>query len=74
MHAAAAVNVPSVIVYGGFEAPWQSGYPMNVNLYSDVECAPCWLESICPHEKKCMEMITPEIVVEKTKSLLGHLD
>jgi len=74
MHAAAAVNVPSVIVYGGFEAPWQSGYPMNLNLYSDVECAPCWLESNCPHEKKCMAMIKPEIVVEKTKSLLGHLD
>lgn len=74
MHAATAAGVPSVIIYGGFLAPWQTGYSNNVNLYSDVECAPCWLESNCPHKKKCMAMIKPEIVVDKTKSLLGHLD
>lgn len=64
MHAAAAVEVPSVIIYGGFEAPWQSGYAQNVNLYSSVPCAPCWLESKCPHEKMCMEMIQPAQVVQ----------
>jgi hypothetical protein len=68
MHAAASVGLPSVIVYGGFEAPWQSGYEANSNLYSAVECAPCWLETKCPYGKKCMTMIKPEIVAQKAIS------
>ena len=68
MHAAASVGLPSVIVYGGFEAPWQSGYEANSNLYSAVECAPCWLETKCPYDKKCMTMIKPEIVAQKAIS------
>jgi ADP-heptose:LPS heptosyltransferase len=62
MHAATVMEVPSVIVYGGFSAPWQTGYEVNVNLYNQVPCAPCWLESKCPYDKKCMEEITPEQV------------
>ena len=70
MHAAASVGLPSVIVYGGFEAPWQSGYETNINLYTEVECAPCWLESKCPYEKKCMTIISPQEVAEKAEILL----
>lgn len=70
MHAAAAVELPSVIIYGGFEAPWQSGYDLNTNLYSDVECAPCWLETACPYEKKCMSIITPEQVASEALTIL----
>jgi ADP-heptose:LPS heptosyltransferase len=70
MHAATAVGLPSVIVYGGFEAPWQSGYNENINLYSDVGCAPCWLENKCPYEKKCMTMISPQQVAEKAEIFL----
>jgi len=65
MHAAAACDVPSVIIYGGFEAPWQSGYEVNVNLYNPVHCAPCWLETKCPYDKKCLEEITPEQVCDQ---------
>ena len=60
MHAATAMEVPSVIIYGGFTAPWQTGYDVNVNLYNPVPCAPCWLEAKCPYDKKCLEEITPE--------------
>jgi ADP-heptose:LPS heptosyltransferase len=70
MHAAAAVELPSVIVYGGFEAPWQSGYVQNANLFSNMVCAPCWLETKCPYEKKCMTMISPQKVAENAKILL----
>ena len=71
MHAASAVDVPSVIIYGGFEAPWQSGYDGNANLYSAVECAPCWLESKCPYDKKCMAEIMPEKVVNAVHEKLN---
>ncbi len=57
MHLARAVECPSVIVYGGREAPWQSGYSCNANLYSPVPCAPCWLFNDCDYEHRCMTMI-----------------
>lgn len=41
MHVAAAVFCPSVIIYGGFEAPWQSGYAENDNIFSEISCSPC---------------------------------
>lgn len=69
MHATAAVELPSVIVYGGFIAPWQSGYGQNINLYSHVECAPCWLEKKCPYEKKCLAQITPQQVFDRAINL-----
>src|SRR5262249_40944014 len=47
MHLARAVDCPSVIVYGGREAPWQSGYKCNKNLYNAVACAPCWRWNNC---------------------------
>ena len=70
MHAAAAMATPSVIVYGGFEAPWQSGYAGNANLYNPVPCAPCWLETLCPYQKKCMTEIQPEQVAAELERLL----
>jgi ADP-heptose:LPS heptosyltransferase len=70
MHAAAAMSAPSVIVYGGFLAPWQTGYPFNVNLYNPVPCAPCWLETLCPYQKKCMTEIHPDQVAAELERLL----
>lgn len=58
MHAAAAVGTRAVIVYGGFEAPWQSGYAWNENLYTALPCAPCWISGPCPCQRTCMDRIT----------------
>lgn len=62
VHIAAAMGVPSVVIYGGYEHPDCSGYPGNIDLYSPVECAPCWLRTPCPHAKKCLHRITPDQV------------
>jgi ADP-heptose:LPS heptosyltransferase len=70
MHAATVMEVPSVIIYGGFTAPWQTGYEVNVNLYNPVPCAPCWLESKCPYDKRCLEEITPRQVCRELITLL----
>ena len=59
MHIAAAVQTPAVVIYGGYIDPVCTGYPGNINLYSPVECAPCWLREPCPYAKKCLHMITP---------------
>jgi ADP-heptose:LPS heptosyltransferase len=58
MHIAAAVGTPAVVIYGGYIDPVCTGYPGNINLYSPVECAPCWLREPCPYAKKCLYMIT----------------
>ena len=51
MHVARAVECPSVIVFGGREAPWQSGYVCNRNIYSAVPCAPCWRSNTCDFDR-----------------------
>ena len=62
MHAAAAVGTRAVVIYGGFEAPWESGYEQNINLYSKLPCSPCWLRTPCPYDKECMKRITVDEV------------
>jgi ADP-heptose:LPS heptosyltransferase len=64
MHLARSVECPSVILFGGREAPWQSGYSCNINLYSAVPCAPCWLWNKCDHNRLCMDKITASEVVD----------
>ena len=64
MHVARAVECPSVIVYGGREAPWQTGYGCNTNLYSPEPCAPCWLWNRCDFDHVCMTKITATAVVQ----------
>jgi ADP-heptose:LPS heptosyltransferase len=62
VHIAAAMGIPSVVIYGGYEPPVCTAYPGNIGLYSPVECAPCWLKTPCPYGKKCLHMITPDQV------------
>ena len=72
MHVARAVDCPAVIVYGGREAPWQSGYGANLNLYNPVECAPCWLVDRCDHAHRCMREISATDVVAAIQTKLGQ--
>jgi ADP-heptose:LPS heptosyltransferase len=62
VHIAAAMGVPSVVIYGGYEPPVCTAYPGNIGLGSAVECAPCWLREPCPYGKKCLHQITPDQV------------
>jgi Glycosyltransferase family 9 (heptosyltransferase) len=70
MHAAAAVDTPAVIIYGGFEAPWQSGYPWNENIFTDLACAPCWSMKECEHRHSCMDQIQASDVLSALERLL----
>ncbi len=72
MHLARAVDCPAVIVQGGRTAPWQTGYPCNIHLYSAVPCAPCWLWNTCEFDHKCMNAITPEMVVNAAQEQLNR--
>jgi Glycosyltransferase family 9 (heptosyltransferase) len=70
MHLARAVECPGVIVFGGREAPWQSGYVCNLNLYSAVPCAPCWRANTCEFDRRCMSDISVADVVSAIRQML----
>lgn len=72
MHLARAVACRAVIVYGGRENPAQTGYTANENLYSPVECAPCWLRNPCDYNRKCMDRITVEQVLAATAAQIDR--
>jgi ADP-heptose:LPS heptosyltransferase/glycosyltransferase involved in cell wall biosynthesis len=77
-HASAAVLTPSVILFGS-TAPTGSGYAQNVNIHKDLECSPCYREydwsrdsrGECPYNKKCMDLITVDEVLEAVKAQLN---
>ena len=58
MHIAAAVHTPSVVIVGGYEHPTNAHYAGNVEFYTAVPCAPCWLRAPCPFDLKCLRAIT----------------
>ncbi len=72
MHLARAVGTPSVIVYGGFISPSQTGYASQENLFTKLECSPCLLETPCPYEMKCMRAISAEEVIARVDGLLNQ--
>lgn len=69
MHLARAVECPAVIVFGGREAPWQSGYVCNTNLYTSVPCAPCWQANSCAFDRRCMQQISADDVVAAIRAM-----
>lgn len=72
MHLARAVECPGVIIFGGREAPWQSGYVCNTNLYSPLACAPCWRWNDCPFARECMDRITVADVVSAIRQMMAR--
>jgi len=74
MHLARAVDRPSVIVFGGRELPWQSGYSCNTNLSTVLPCSPCWRWNSCDHDRACMRSITAEEVIAATLERLARAD
>lgn len=73
MHLARAVNTRSVIIYGGREKSWQSGYPCNENIETSPPCSPCWQNNRCDYERKCLSTITADMVLQSTDKLIGWL-
>lgn len=80
MHIAAAVGTPMVVICGGYEHPvgYQGyeclkgrGVQMEVSLYSQVACAPCWRTDECPFGRKCLSMIKPAQVMMAVHKLLS---
>lgn len=68
MHLAAAVRVPSVIIYGGRTRPHETGYSFHRHVgVSQLPCSGCALNSGCPIEVQCMTDISLDQVWNAVK-------
>lgn len=68
-HAAAALGVKSIVLFGGFISPKQTGYAAHSNFFTGGE--PCGLRVPCDHCAKAMKAIQPEAVAAEAAKLLG---
>ena len=71
MHVAAALNVPTVAIFGSTnpETTSPSG-ERTILVRKETECSPC-LKKVCPTDFRCMTRITPEDVVSAANTLLN---
>lgn len=62
-HAAAALGVPAVVIWGGFTSPRNLGYDVHKNLWVGTE--PCGLWKYpCQHCRDALNAITPQNVID----------
>lgn len=60
-HAAAAMNVPAVVLFGGFIPPQVTGYDIHTNLTGGAQA--CGSLGACQHCRMAMEAISVEEVI-----------
>lgn len=77
MHAANGLNVPSVIIFGGSRTPQNAGYSENENLFTPMECGPCYIHNSqgqkCAYGVKCMELISVDQVESAVMKIWNRL-
>ncbi len=61
-HAAAALGVPAIVIFGGYISPRQTGYASHMNLFTGG--IPCGMRIRCQHCADAMNAILPEQIVE----------
>jgi len=70
MHIASAVDTPVIALFGPTDPKIQGPYgEKNEVIYKKLPCSPCRRRN-CPY-KECMELITEEEVIERTRHRLS---
>jgi hypothetical protein len=71
-HAAAALSLKSVVIFGGFISPECTGYVSHRNLFRASKEHPlgCGMRTKCPHCEQAMRSITPQEVMKELESIL----
>lgn len=67
-HAAAALGTPSIVIFGGYISPAQTGYPHQANLFTGG--TPCGMRRPCRHCAQAMARITADAVLAEVRLLL----
>jgi hypothetical protein len=71
-HAAAALGIPAVVIFGGFNSPKATGYPWHSNIAAPGE--PCGSIVFCKHCRNAMASITVDRVLEAARAELLAAD
>lgn len=71
-HAAAAFNIPGVVIFGGFTPIELTGYAMHRNIGASLEDA-CGMRTPCEHCAAWMESIKPEFIEKQLREILDGL-
>ena len=66
-HLCKAINIPCVVIYGGFGNPEWTGYPDQLNITSSTKCSPCYNTFPCESDHECMNLISVEKVVRESE-------
>ena len=75
-HLAAAAGISVVTIFGSTDPEWSRiDYAREIIVRSGAECSPCQLK-LCPlppgpHYHKCLERISPDMVLAAAEKLLG---
>ena len=70
-HAAAALNVSAVVIFGGMTSPANTGYDGHVNLFEPMGGeSPCGQRVTCDHCAQAMAAIAPETVADHLERIL----
>jgi hypothetical protein len=64
-HAAAALDRPAVVLFGGFISPEITGYDIHTNIFPDHPDSPCGSVEPCGHCEFVMTSILPNYVFEE---------
>lgn len=67
-HAAAALGIPGVVIFGGYISPRTTGYELHTNLAADGD--PCGSRTPCSHCRIAMNSIRPETVAKALNEIL----
>lgn len=71
-HAAAALNIPGVVIFGGYTHPQTTGYAIHTNLFIE-KGSPCGKNTPCRHCRQCMDAIKVEqVAIALQKQLATH--
>jgi ADP-heptose:LPS heptosyltransferase len=72
-HVAAALGVPTVLLFGPTPAAALGRFPPNVAvLHADLACAPCWFGArfaVCGGRIDCLDRLTPSRVIEAVHAM-----
>lgn len=65
-HAAAGLKVPAIVVFSGYHDPDLFVYKSTIKITAQpsVDCAPCYLSECKLSERKCVDNISVNVVVE----------
>jgi ADP-heptose:LPS heptosyltransferase len=69
-HAAAAVGIRAVVIFGGYISDRQTGYDLHTNLFTGGE--PCGMRTRCQHCADAMAKIKPEEVAKAVLKIIGQ--